>query len=139
MASVMVHPLPECTIRKGDLAEDSVFASSLNTFWHCGGPLRIEPARSVCRTPNPRAFEKPHLAECALRVAEVVLQNVSVVDARVERDRSAELHVSPGGDDDAVASADLRVHDELRTADRSVVDQGANEAVDRIAPKVLSD
>src|SRR5437868_12175725 len=117
MASVMVHPLPECTIRKGDLAEDSVFAGGLNAFWHSGGPLRIEPARSVGRTPNPRSFEQPHLAESTLRVAVVVLQNVGIMHARVERDCAAELHVSPWGDDDAVASADLRVHDELRTAD----------------------
>ena len=60
------------------------------------------------------------------------------MDAGVERDRARHFHVAPRSDDDAVATADLGVDDELRLADRAVVEQGADEAVHRVAAKVLS-
>ena len=61
------------------------------------------------------------------------------MDTGVERNGAGQFHVSPGGDDDAVAPANFGVHDELRFADRVIVEQRAHQAIHWIAPKVLGD
>ncbi len=72
-----------------------------------------------------------------MRVAEVVLQDVGVVDAGIERDRAGHFHVSPRGDDDAVAATHIRLHDELRLADRAVIQERAHQPIHRVAAIVL--
>ena len=84
-------------------------------------------------------LEEARLAEGGGRIAEVVLEDVGVVDAGVERQGAGELHVPPGRDEHVVASADEGFHDELALADRPVVEQRPHEAVDRIAAEVLGD
>ena len=49
------------------------------------------------------------------------------------------LHVAPGRDQDAVAPADARLDHQARRPDRAVVDQRADQPVDRVAPVVLGD
>ena len=50
-----------------------------------------------------------------------------------------QLHVPPRRDEHVVAPADDGLHDEAALADRAVVEQRADEAVDRVAPEVLGD
>ena len=61
------------------------------------------------------------------------------MDAGVEGDRAHELHVPPGRDDDPVLPSDTGFHEELAVADRAVVEQCTQKAVDRVAPEIFGD
>ena len=103
-------------------------------------------AQASQKPPGPAALsltrgllEQAGLPVGGRRVAEVVLEDVGVVDAGIERERAGQLHVPPGRDEQAVPAGDGGFHDELPVADRAVVEQGADEAIDRVAPEVLGD
>src|SRR5438874_13116222 len=93
VTSMVIHPVPECAVDKRDLAEYRVFAGRLDRFGHGCGPLGVEATRSVGAPPDAARLQQPHLAEGAERVAEVVLENVGVVDTGVERNGAGQFHV----------------------------------------------
>ena len=106
VAGVVVRPLAERTVGEGDQAEDGVLAGRLDRLGHVGGPSGVEAAWTLGVAPDTPPFEQTYLAEGAGRLAKVVLQDVGIVDARVQRDGARELHVPPGRDQDAVAPAE---------------------------------
>ena len=98
---VVVDPLSERAVGEGDQPEDGVLAGGLDGWRQVGRPLLVEAAGTGGLADHARLLEEAGLAEGADGVAEVVLQDVGVVDAGVERDGAGQLLVPPGGDDDA--------------------------------------
>ena len=115
VAGVVVDPLPERAVLEVDHAEHGVLAGRLDLVGEVLRPGFPEIAGTGARAAMPDLLEEARLAEGGGRVAEVVLQDVGVVDAGVEGQGARELHVPPRRDEHDVAAADEGLHDERRS------------------------
>src|SRR5262249_59535513 len=86
-----------------------------------GRPAAVEAARPGRAGVVAHALVQARLAPDQLDSAQVVAEDVRVVDAGVECDRAGLLHVPPGRDGDAIAAADVRLDHQAWRADGAVV------------------
>src|SRR6476620_7440254 len=117
MPGVMLDPLPKRPVGEGDHAEDGILTRGLHCLRQIRCPLLVEPTRSGRVATDSGGMKEPSLTVCPDRIAKVVEQDICVMHARVERDRARQLLMSPRGDQQVVAAADGRLHDELQLAD----------------------
>ena len=84
--------------------------------------------------------QKAHsIVQQGLKILENIDHRGAVGADPLMGDGAGVLHVAPWGDDDAVGAADRRFDHQARFADGPVVDEGADEAVDRVSAEVFGD
>ena len=139
MAGRVVRPLADGAALEGEQRVQGVLAGRLDGVREVRRPARVEAARPGRAGVAPHLLVEAGLAVDRADLAQVVAQDVGVVDAGVDGDRAVLLHVAPRRDDDPVAAVDAGLEHQARRPDRAVVDQGADQPVDRVAAVVLGD
>ncbi len=137
MPGIVVDPLPDRAVLEVEDAEHGILAGGLDRLGEVLCPRLPEPAGAGAGSPLTDLLEETRLSESRRRRAEIVLEDIGVVDAGVEGQRARDLHVPPGVMNMLLRPPTDRFHDELPLTDRLVVQQRADQPVDRVAPEIL--
>src|SRR5262249_55736781 len=138
MAGVIVDPLTNGSVLERQVGIQRVFASRLNMVRKLSRPARVKPAGAGRAGVVANLFVQSNLAIDRADLAQVVAQNVGVVDAGVDHDRAGLLHLAPRRDGDSVSTADVGFDHQPWRANRSGVDERAGQTIDRIAAIVFA-